>query len=228
MNRHELAFLIRYPKALKALNFSFSIQGEDQAMMELFGSSMDKGFYVDVGANNPICYSNTLAFYLKGWNGINIDALPGSKKMFDAIRNRDINIEMGVGIEDSNLLYHMYSEPALNTFDGQLVLSREKNGIKCISKKEIEVAPLAKILDRYLPQGQKIDFLDVDVEGMDFQVLQSNNWDKYRPNYVLAEILGKSFNDVYNDNITTFMKGVGYIPCMKLTGTVIYVNEEIL
>src|SRR5262249_32770188 len=74
---------------------SYSQEGEDMILNRIFGEKKS-GFYVDVGAYHPKRFSNTYFFYKKGWRGINIDAMPGSMKPFNAKRNRDINVETPV------------------------------------------------------------------------------------------------------------------------------------
>ena len=70
---------------------------------------------------------------------------------------------------------------------------------------KVDVVPLHEVLDQYLPAGQSIDFMSVDVEGLDFQVLKSNDWNKYRPTYVLAEILTSSLHEIEQSEIGQFM-----------------------
>lgn len=74
---------------------SYALQGEDLILREFFEYAKN-GFYVDVGAHHPFRFSNTYLFYQSGWRGINIDAMPGSMKLFNRFRPKDINIECGV------------------------------------------------------------------------------------------------------------------------------------
>lgn len=74
---------------------SYSQEGEDLLLSRIFGDKKD-GFYIDVGAHHPFRFSNTYLLYKRGWRGINIDAMPGSMKLFNRFRPRDINIECGV------------------------------------------------------------------------------------------------------------------------------------
>lgn len=226
LNRRELIFLIKHPKALKSINFSFSNEGEDQALLKEIGMNTKRGFYIDIGANDPITYSNTLGFYLRGWHGINIDAKPGTKDIFDMLRKRDINLELGVGENKETLTYYSFNESALNTFDREVAQHREKEGFTLISKRNIDVMPLAEILDEYLPKGQIIDFMDIDVEGMDYQVLQSNDWKKYRPHYVLAEEIRYSHKEERVSLISDYMNSVGYSQYMKFVGTSCFIDNE--
>ena len=74
---------------------SYSQEGEDIILARIFGKQQN-GFYVDVGAHHPYRFSNTYFFYKRGWKGINIDAMPGSMKIFNKYRPRDKNIEAGI------------------------------------------------------------------------------------------------------------------------------------
>ena len=98
---------------------SYSQEGEDRILARLFESS-GQGFYVDVGAHHPMRFSNTFLFYRRGWRGVNIDATPGSMRLFDRYRSRDTNIESGVGLTTGVVPFYVFNEPALNTFDREL------------------------------------------------------------------------------------------------------------
>src|SRR5580658_8816405 len=74
---------------------SFSQEGEDMILASFFEGKKN-GFYVDVGAHHPKRFSNTHHFYIRGWRGINVDATPGSMKLFRRTRPDDINIEAAV------------------------------------------------------------------------------------------------------------------------------------
>lgn len=202
---------------------SWSQEGEDQILRRIF-ERQSIGFYVDVGAHHPKRFSNTYLFYHRGWSGINIDAMPGSMQVFREVRPRDINLELGVGLEAGEKEYYIFNEPALNGFSKGLSMERENaHGIyKIIDVKTIKVEPLERILDSNIQYGQNIDFLSVDVEGLDFEVLKSNNWDKYRPQYVLVEVLGSSLQDIGENEISHFMIGNGYEIYAKCINTVFF------
>lgn len=85
------------------------------------------------------------------------------------------------------LQYFVFEEGAVNTFSAKQAEENKKVGRKLIKVIKIPVRSMQGILDEYLPKGQKIDILNVDVEGMDLAVLQSNNWKKYRPKIIIAE-----------------------------------------
>jgi len=206
---------------------SYSQEGEDMILRRLFDGKT-VGFYVDVGAHHPKRFSNTYFFYKLGWSGINIDAMPGSMTEFNKLRKRDINLELGVRGDRGCLEYYMFNEPALNSFSKELSEQRhdENSQYRISTTAEVEVRPLAEILDEYLPKDKEIDFLSVDVEGFDLDVLTSNDWDKYRPQYVLAEILGSNFQDLGNDPVVQYIKKQNYKVFCKCMNTVFFESND--
>lgn len=204
-------------------NRSYSQEGEDMILRRIF-ERQKKGYYVDVGAHHPKRFSNTYYFYKYGWNGINIDAQPGSMNLFKKIRPRDINIELPISNKIERLKYYVFNESALSSFSKKLSEERNQknNNYKIVKVIEIYTDTLENVLNKYLPIGQTIDFLSIDVEGHDYAVLLSNNWEKFRPKYVLVEILGKTIDDVKMDKINIFMEKNNYSLYAKCVNTVFY------
>ena len=205
---------------------SYSQEGEDMILRRLF-EKQQTGFYVDVGAHHPKRFSNTYFFYKRGWRGINIDAMPGSMQIFNTIRPRDINIEKPVSDKTQVLTYYAFNEPALNGFSKELSQERDGKGNYFIEfTKDIETSTLEEILDTNLPRGQEIDFLSIDVEGLDFMVLKSNNFSKYKPKIILIEILGSSLNDIEKNEISKYLKQYDYSLYAKAVNTVIFIERK--
>lgn len=202
---------------------SWSQDGEDQILRRLFESDLT-GFYVDVGAHHPMRFSNTYLFYRRGWRGINIDAMPGSMAAFAKHRPRDINLEVGVGAIEGNEPYHMFHEPAFNGFSKELseVRGVSANPQTVLAVKALKVFPMSTLLDVHLPSGQPITFMSIDVEGRDFEVLQSNDWDRYRPRVVLIEMLGSNLGEIGDSQIGSFMLGKGYVAFAKCFNSVFF------
>jgi len=199
--------------------------GEDLILNRLLDGQAE-GFYVDVGAHHPVRFSNTYLFYKRGWHGINIDAMPGSMTKFARIRPRDINIECGVAGSAGRLRYHRFNEPALNTFDAAEAQLKNKSPYQLIDTVEVEVQRLDALLARYLPAGQQIDFLSVDVEGKDEEVLRSNDWGHYRPRFILAETLRTDMRGLTTCPVVRFLQSVGYRPVAKAYNTSFFEREE--
>lgn len=202
---------------------SWSQEGEDQILRRIF-EGQQSGFYVDVGAHHPMRFSNTYLFYRRGWSGINIDAMPGSMQAFRKVRPRDINLEIGIGVKSGEMEYYIFNEPALNGFSKQISMQRnnDQNSYKVVDVKIIKIKRLADVLDSNVKNGQKINFMTVDAEGFDFEVLQSNNWVKYRPEYVLVEILGSRLQDIMENEIFRYMIDNNYEIYAKCVNTVFF------
>jgi FkbM family methyltransferase len=204
------------------VHLSYSQDGEDMVLRRLLGSEKRNGFYVDVGAHHPFRFSNTCYFYRLGWRGINIDADPDAVALFAKARSRDINICMGVGAVDGELTFHRFSEPALNTFDPALGKERLRiSGVHMLEERKVRVRLLADILDEVMPEGTSIDFLSIDVEGLDEDVIASNDWRRYRPRFVLVEVLRVPFNELAHCAGVKALRSVGYELVAKTSNTAI-------
>jgi hypothetical protein len=214
----------RLAPQIRYLAPAYSSEGEDLILKRIFDSKRE-GTYVDVGAHHPFRVSNTYLFHKMKWTGINIDPMPGSKAVFDKHRPKDVNLEMGVSAIRQQLTYHIFNEPALNTFSPDKVAEYTQDPkYKVIGQKKIDTWPLADILDKYLPAGRPIDFLTIDAEGLDIEVLQSNNWKKYRPAYVLVESTPHLLSDMNNSDLGKFMQQIGYIIFAKTYYTYFFKN----
>jgi len=203
---------------------SYSQDGEDMILrtfMETEYPKNHKGFYVDIGAHHPLRFSNTAYFYKKGWHGINVEPTPSQIKKFYSSRKRDINIDAAVGTSDDPLTFYLFNEPALNSFDKELSLSRENDKYKIIDKVEIPLEKLSSILDKNLPEGTEISFMTIDVEGVDFEILESNDWQKYKPKFILIED-DIDFENITQNKIYNYLKDKGYRLVGKTLRTTIY------
>ncbi len=191
-----------FPAWLHGSN-SYSQTGEDMVLRRLVNQQKNyKGFYVDVGAHHPFRFSNTAYFYKQGWCGINIEASPDLIPAFAKLRKRDINLNVAIGLSVDPLTFFIFNEQALNTFDKDLAMSRTQGKSKIAKTVDIKQIKLSEALDKYLKTNQKIDFLSIDVEGMDLEVLKSNDWTKYAPDCILIEseinLMAPAENEVYN------------------------------
>lgn len=209
-------------------HISFSQQGEDILLSRMF-SDKNNGFYVDIGAHHPTRFSNTYYFYLKGWNGINIDANPGSMDEFNRIRPRNVNLEIAISDTEEKLKFYRMSDRALNSFSEQHIEHIISNSTyKNVSQEYLYTKKLRSILDEYLSDNQKIDFLNIDVEGFDFKVLRSNDWNKYRPSIILIEDReNNNFSNIVNSEIYNYLVLKDYSLSSKCFNTYIYLENNL-
>lgn len=191
---------------------SYAQEGEDMVLRSFYeGNKNYKGFYVDVGAHHPYRFSNTLFFYKSGWRGINIEPTPGAIKLFNRFRKNDINLNIGISAVSGILPFYCFNEPALNGFSKEVSEERNNSSTKYHLIKEISIQtlPLSTVLDKHLKPGQQIDFLTIDVEGLDIEVLESNNWEKYKPDYILVEG-AMHFEEIPHSPIYQLLHPMGY------------------
>ena len=205
----------------------YSQEGEDAILNRIF-EEQKSGYYVDVGAHHPKRFSNTYFFYKKGWSGINIDAAPGSMNDFKIYRKRDINIEAAISDKTEKCTYHMFNDGALNTLDAKIAqkIDAENSQLNIIKKINLETKQLSQILDLHLPQNQQIDFLSVDVEGLDLQVLKSNNWNLFKPKIILVESHDFSFENSDQNETFQYLKSLGYHFFAKTVSTVFFAIRD--
>lgn len=206
---------------------SYAQEGEDLILARILGSmKTTTGFFVDIGAHHPTRFSNTYYFYRRGWRGINVDALPGTKKLFQRMRSRDITVECGVGLQEGTLKYFAFNEPTLNTFSEQEAKKKEIPPYHIMNTLQIPVVTLKQILDEYVPSGVQIDFMTIDVEGFDHEVISSSDWSIYRPRVVLVELLNTDIQNLESHPTAQILHGHNYRVIAKTHNTYFFVAYE--
>ena len=210
---------------------SYSQYGEDVVLKSFYEKTPEyKGFYIDIGAYHPLKYSNTQIFYKNGWTGINIDATPKSMIPFNKFRKRDINLECAVSDKEETLTYYSFKENALSTFDEQLGEERIKQGWKLNKKFKLKTKTINQILSEYLPENQKIDFIDIDIEGFELKILKTFDFSKFAPDYFLIEDLDTVSEDLFRiqkSELNQFMQLHGYIAVAKTMKTIIFKKRNL-
>jgi len=206
-------------------NASFSHEGEDRVLALIF-SLQEKGFYVDAGACHPERFSNTHLLYLRGWRGINIDAMPGAMDAFKKMCPQDINLAMGIDVENGTRDLHLFEEPAINTFDLKWAERRMAAGCKRERVVKVEVRTINSILEEYLPRQTQIDLLSMDIEGLDTFVLNTLDFTRYRPKVIVYEACCNSVEDVLATKAADLLKAQGYVFKSKLVTSAIWTLNE--
>ena len=180
--------------------------GEDLFIQDYF-KNKPKGFYVDIGCYHPLDGNNTHLLYKNGWSGINFDINYYSVKLFNFLRKRDLNIHSGISRKKSKLtMYYRKEINMLNTLDEKIAKIHFRNGYK---KKNIQVNTLNFFISKKFKKLNKIDFINIDVEGYELDALKSLNFSTYKPQLICIEIhnIKKMYdtnykylksNDVYN------------------------------
>ena len=164
---------------------TYSMDGEDLFIDNFFKNKT--GLYVDVGAYHPLELSNTCLLHKRNWKGINIDINSLSIDYFNYLRPNDININLGVAKKNTiKTLYFQKNKSPLNTLNLSHAKKIFSNKFK---KKKIKTKTLTSILDKTKYNKKKIDFLNIDTEGGDLDVLKSLDFKKYEPKLICVEFI---------------------------------------
>lgn len=176
----------------EAAKITYSQMGEDiivQHLLTRVFHKMDRGFYVDVGAFHPRLFSNTKFLHMVGWRGLNIDASKEAIMRFDLERPGDINVCCGVAPTEGEATFYEFEGGAASTISSEQARIWQGNlGWKLIGESNIRVRPLNSLLEEFLPAGQTIDYLNVDLEGLDGDVIRSLDLSRYRPMVLTIEL----------------------------------------
>jgi len=218
-------FIIR---SLKSGRVSYSQTGED-LILDLFLHEKENGFYVDVGANHPKRLNNTYFFYKKGWRGINIEPNPLIFSRFSSSRPKDINLNIGIDKCLKTSTFFLFKEDALSTFSKEIAEKYEKMGHEIKEERQISLKPLSLVLRENNFDNNLIDFFSIDTEGNDLSVLESNDWIKFRPKFIILETLEYKKNGFGSKlDYDNYFKHLSYKRIIDTYINSIYINLDFL
>lgn len=192
---------------------SYSQCGEDLIMNFLCQSlNIAKPRYLDVGANDPIRMNNTYFFYKRGSTGVLVEPNPALHAKIIRARKRDVCLQVGVAAGDQGQAdFYEMTDPSLSTFSREEAERTASYGSKRIRRiLQVELVSLGALLERHFPEAP--DILSLDIEGLDFAVLQSLDFERHRPKIVCVETLtySESNSGQKLGKIVELMEGRGY------------------
>jgi hypothetical protein len=173
--------------------------------------------YCDIGAHLPWKFSNTAKFYLKNkalYVGVLVEPDPFLARYLMLKRPKDIIINKGVKsaeTESENLDLFIMETRTLNTFSQKEAAYYESLGHRIQAKQRIEVIDINTLLRENFTE-KVLHFLSIDVEGMDFDILNSFDFDIARPLCICVETIKYSKTGIAekNSTIVEFLKVKGY------------------
>lgn len=159
---------------------SFSQKNEDIILLHaLKGVNKNEIFWIDVGANDPVNISVTQLFYMLGGCGINIEPQIMYKERYKKLRERDINLFVGIGEEAGEIVLHGSGDTASMINDNYTT-----------SKMTVPVITLTEVFEKYVIENKTVHFLKIDVEGFEEQCIKGLNLEKYKPWIFCIESIG--------------------------------------
>ena len=197
---------------------SYAQNFEDILLWRCF-KNIQRGKYIDVGAQDPDSDSVTRIFYDAGWSGINIEPSTQYYEKLLSNRQRDVNLNIGVSNIKEILKFYQIEDSGLSTFVEKYVDEYQKNGAKGEWRK-IEVLTLNEVIDTYFTSNN-IHFLKIDAEGFEIEIIQGLDLKKFRPWIILIEgvepntqqsnsyiwedlLLKENYSNVYFDGLNYF------------------------
>jgi FkbM family methyltransferase len=188
---------------------SYAQNAEDVRLRRAF-LDQPTGLYIDVGANNPVDFSITKHFYDKGWSGINVEPIPALYDRIVRARPRDTTLNVGCSNRAGSMTLHVARGAAsgMSTYTQEEVELHRKQGFKFDSI-ETPVMTLASICADKL-NGRSIDFLSVDVEGHEREVLEGAELARFRPRVVLVEATRPNSTEPTHERWEDLILAAGY------------------
>jgi len=211
----------------------YSFSGVDIVLKKIF-YQQEKGFYIDVGCQNPIKNNNTYLLYKKGWEGINIDLDKDNINLFNSARPKDSNFNKAISSDIKNVeLYFYHKKSPINTIDKK---TSDFQKAKVTSIKKINTDTLDNIILNSKYKNHTFDLLSIDVEGHELDVLKGFDLDKYSPKVIVVEYLdlnvskleikNLSIENVLNSEIYKYLISKNYILVNSIYCDLVFVNKS--
>ena len=195
--------------------------GEDQHIQEFFDVN-HKGVCIDVGANEPIRGSNTYYFEQKGWKVYSIEPNPYCVQRLKEHRQNVFNL----AISNENQNEVTFTICTLNngeqgaisslTIDEKLLQAHQ-----IYSPKLEEIKVEVKTLNTFIEENgiTEIDFISIDTEGTELDVLKGFDIEKYAPKLFIIE------NNYNEPEIEEYLSTFGYVKNRRVAVNDFYVKK---
>jgi FkbM family methyltransferase len=168
-------------------------QNQEDVILDRAFKNLDTGFYIDVGACDPVIDSVTKSFYERGWHGINIEPVDYYYRLLKQQRPKDTNIGVLVSNQNGEQLFHEITETGLSSVHENYTKYQETLGRKVLKR----LYP-CRTLDSICIENkvEVVHFLKVDVEGAEKEVFEGFSFSHVRPWIIVAEIHEPDGTDV--------------------------------
>ena len=205
------------------MDLSYTQNLEDYHLSLAF-AGQETGFYVDVGAGHPVADNVSFWFYERGWRGVVVEPQPELAALYARLRPRDVVVPALVGRESGAIDFHLVER--LHGFSTTVETFARQAGTFGASYKTVRmpVMTLAELCERHA--GVEIDFLKIDVEGAEADVIRGGDWQRFRPKVIVAEAVTPGSNQPAWDDWEPLLLAHGYRFVLFDTLNRFYVAQE--
>lgn len=179
---------------------------------------VDGGFYIDIGAQDPVVDSVSLAFYEHGWRGVHVEPTTQYAKKLREARPGETVMQVAVGSNAGSLTFFEFRDTGLSTADPAIARQHREHGFECVET-HTPVISLDELLDQHA--SRPVHWLKLDVEGLEKSVLESWQHSVVRPWILVIEstlpltqepnheqweplVLAKGYEFAYFDGLNRF------------------------
>lgn len=224
---YDVLTLARARRAARGAR-SFGQCGEDGWLLGALREAQipwaDSGFYVDLGANHPVVLSATYLLYRQGWTGITVEPIPSLCALHRRFRSRDLCLNMGVGSAEERRPFWETAPDVFSSFSHEATQQAQSNGwCRILRESRVAVNTPSAILN-HAPTDTRINYLSIDTEGLDVEILRNWPWEEWLPDIVSCEASAAHGGEAEADRI---LGGRGYVPIKRFPISVFWASPAL-
>lgn len=221
---------------LRKFKRNFTVSGIDLLLENFFNNlGIKNGVYIDVGCNHAFINNNTYLLHRNGWKGINIDLDYHFIDMFNFFRPNDFNKQIAISDKVEEVeMYFYHNKSAINTLSKEMHILRGENSKEI---KRIKTNTLNNIISNSPFSNSNINFLSIDVEGYEMNVLKGFDLKRYCPEIITVEYIDRtmkkqefynqSINNIVNSNLCFYLKNNNYDLVNIIDSDLVFVNKKL-
>lgn len=210
---------------------SYSQAGEDMIVNYLFSSlNIPYPTYLEIGTNQPVLCNNTYFFYHKGCKGVCVEPDTEMYKIIKKKRPNDTVLNIGIGLTDApSATFYLF--PGLlngwSTFSEEEAILRENESGTKAERVSISLKTINNIIEQYFDPHP--NFISVDVEGLDLEILKSLDFDRFHPEVICVETISFSTTNTEKklQGTIDFMHSKGYFTYGDTHVNTIFCRKEL-
>ena len=200
------------------MSFVSYAQNFEDVMLWRALKHVESGFYIDIGAQDPIIDSVSRAFYEHGWRGVHVEPTQQYSDKLRLARPDETVLQLAIGIQAGALTFYEFEDTGLSTADPDIARRHQEAGF-CCNETLVPVISLDALFEQI--GVQDIHWLKLDVEGLEKAVLESWKSSSARPWVLVIEstrpltqeeshdeweklLLAKGYRYVYFDGLNRF------------------------